>query len=636
MKKNILLRTNLFVCIVIILGFVTTSIISYQSNQGIFRKNVESVTTLTAEGIYHQIDAAFIKPVNISLTMANDSLLKELLLGEETRQEDQTFADDVRGYLDAYRQKYGYDSVFLASAQTNRYYNFNGLDRTLRRGDPENEWFYDFLGSDAEYSLNIDNDEVGAAGNEITVFINCRIYGTDGKTAGVVGVGFRVSELQELFKSYEDKFGVKTCLTDERGTVQISGGETAYHTVDFFESCPYPELKEQVLESRDGAETFWYSTEKGSGYLVNTYVENLGWHLLVDHDTTAIDQALARQFLCGLVVILVIIAAVLILITKVIRKYNRRITDLTVAKELEHHDMFQKATEQLYENIYEIDITHNRAASEATENYFESLGAPVNVPYDDALRVIAEKQIKEEFRKGYIDTFSQKSVLQAYRDGVENLRYDFMISTDGENYYWMRILAQVFHWDDDDSVRMLVYRQNIDEEKKRELYLYDQMQKDSLTGLVNKAATQEHIRALLQKKPKDRFAFFILDMDNFKGINDRLGHAVGDSVLVGFAKALRAQFREDDVVGRIGGDEFVAFMPVPNREAAQRKARELVAGLRGSRELAAGTCRVTVSIGVALSPEAGRDFETLYKNADFALYQTKKRGRDGFAFYEKR
>ena len=637
MKKNVLMRTNILVCVVIVLGFLTTSIISYQSNQGIFYKDVESVAALTSEGIHHQIDSTFIKPVNISLTMANDSLLKKFLAEEEARMNDDSFIEDMRTYLNAYRDKYDYDSVFLASAQSKRYYNFNGLDRMLPEGDPENVWFYRFLQSDEEYSLNIDNDEVDKAGNEITVFINCRIYGADGETIGVVGVGFRVSELQELFQSYEDKFGIGVTLIDGNGTVEISTSRTGYQAENLFSSCPYPELKEQILENKAETQAVWYSSAKGSGYLISVYVENLGWHLVVDYDTTVMDQVLARQFVQELLVIIAIIAAVLIIITSVIRKYNQKISELAVAKEHEHRNAFQKATEQLYENIYEIDITHNRAASEATERYFESLGAPENTPYDAALHVIAEKQIKEEFRQGYLDAFLPESVLAAYERGVENLCYDFMIRSDGETYYWMRITAQLFHWDEDDSVRMMVYRQNIDEEKKRELYLYDRMQKDSLTGLLNKVAAQETIRARLLEQPRKLFAFFILDIDDFKGINDRFGHAAGDTVLIDFSQALRAQFRNGDIVGRIGGDEFVSFMPVPDRYAAERKAAALVKALHRTLTVEeAGVCEITTSIGVAVAPGAGKDFETLYKNADYALYRTKKQGKNGFTIFNRR
>ena len=318
----------------------------------------------------------------------------------------------------------------------------------------------------------------------------------------------------------------------------------------------------------------------------------------------------------------------LVIITSVIRKYNRRIIELTVVKEQAHRDVFQKATEQLYENIYELDITHNRAANEATEHYFESLGAPENTPYDQALQIVSEKQIKKEFRQGYIDTFKPEAVLEAYKKGTENLRYDFMITADGETYYWMRITAQIFYWDEDGSVRMLTYRQNIDEEKRRELYLYDQMQKDSLTGLFNKAATREHIRTWLLEHPDATSAFFILDVDDFKFINDRQGHAAGDTVLHDFAGALKKQFGGGSVVGRIGGDEFAAFLPVSDRQEAEKKARELVSALRKTPDAGGGA--ITTSIGVAVAPKDGKEFEALYRNADTALYQTKRRGKNGY------
>lgn len=630
MRKNILLRTNLLVCVVIFLGFVTTSVISYRSNQGFFRKDVESVSALTSEGIYYQIESIFTKPVNVSLTMANDSLLKNFLVHEQLN--DESYIRVMRDYLNAYRRQYGYDSVFLVSARTGRYYHYKGLDRTLVRGNPENVWYYDFLDAGEEYSLNIDNDE--ARNNEITIFINCRIKGSDGSTLGVVGVGFQVDHLQALLKDYERKFGVRACLVGEDGAVEISTSETGYHKVNFFERRAFSKLQQPILANRDRVLAFWQATPQGEDYIVSRYLPSLNWHVLVENDTTALSRQLTREFYRNVLVVTLIIAFVLLTITSVIRKYNTQIVRLTKAMEQKHSAVFQEATKQMYENIYEVDVTHNRAASEATIHYFESLGAEPDSPYDMALKTIVEKQVKEEFRQGYIDTFSPANVLQAYAQGVNSLRYDFMISgDDGKTYYWMRIITHIFSWDEDDSVRMLVYRQNIDAEKRHESYLREQMRRDSLTGLLNKAATQDVIRERLAANPDARFAFFILDVDKFKQVNDQLGHAVGDSVLLEFAATLKAQFHEGDVVGRIGGDEFVAFMRVPDRETAEKKAAELVARLRREANSPKGRCPVTASIGVALAPEAGAVFETLYKSADAALYRTKEKGRNGYTFF---
>lgn len=635
MKKNILLRTNLLVCAVIVLGFAVSSVISYWSNQGIFLKDVENVSSLTSEGIYYQIESIFTRPVNVSLTMANDNLLKEFLADEEANLRNPSYVETLRDYLNVYRAKYGYDSVFLVSTRTGRYYHFNGLDRVLTPGNLENEWYYAFLKSGAEHSLNIDNDE--AARNEITVFINCRITGRDGSTRGVVGVGFRIDHLQTLLDDYEKKFGVAAYLVGEDGNVEVSTERTGYKAVTLFRTPAFAALKARILNDSDGRQMFWYPAEGGDRYLVTQYLPNLHWHLVVENDTRGLTRKLNVQFYRNVLVIVVILVCVLLTITRVIRSYNAQIIRLTRAveeRERKHRAVFQEATEQLYENIYELDITHNRTASEATERYFESLGAALGTPYDECLRIVAGKQIKEEFRQGYLDTFSRENVLRAYREGRNSLQYDLMISSDGGGtYYWIRISTHIFHWDEDDSIRMLVYRQNIDAQKRRERSLFDQMRRDSLTGLCNKAATQEDIRRLLQREPGGTFAFFILDVDKFKDVNDTLGHGAGDAVLVEFARTLREQFREDDVVGRIGGDEFVAFCRLPGREAARKKAAELVAALRRDVRAEAGTCSITASIGVALSPESGREFETLYRNADRALYRTKEKGRNGFTLH---
>lgn len=628
MKKNVLLRTNFLVCIVIVVGFVVTSAISYKSNQGIFRKDIESVSRLTSEGIYHQIDSIFTKPINISLTMANDSLLKGFLEGEEQHLEDREFVDTMRDYLNAYQIKYDYDSVFLASVKTQYYYYYNGLDRVLAEGDPENEWFYHFLEQNTDYGIQIDNDQVEGAGNEVTVFVNCRITDENGEAVGVVGVGFRVDSFQSLFQEYENDFGVNAYLVDEVGNIEISGTYTRFEgDSNLFGNCAFADLKDTILDSREGTQNLWYSSKRGDGYVVSRFIGNLGWYLIIDNDTTLLNKKLRLQFFIEVLIVIITLLLVLITITSVIRRYNKKIIELTVATEKGHQAAFQQATEQLYEDIYEIDITHNQAASEATAQYFESLGAPPDIPFDKALGIIARKQIKEEYREGYIHTFHPDKVLEAFERGEENLHYDFMITTDGETYYWMRITAHIFRWQEDNSVRMLVYRQNIDEQKKHELYMLEQMQRDSLTGLYNKVATQEHVQKLLRQKPEGIFALFILDIDYFKEVNDRLGHAEGDRVLVGFSRTLAEQFETDAVVGRIGGDEFISFISVTDAETAKERTEELIMALRKKND---GAIEITASIGVVLTEGQETNFETLYKSADFALYKAKKQGRNRY------
>ena len=633
MKKHILFQTNFFVCIIIALGFIITSIISYQSNMGLFEKDVAQVSDLAADSIYYKIDSMFTTPINVSLTMANDNLMKDFLSDEEDV-DDAKYLKSMRDYLYAYHKKYNYDSVFLISAKTSRYYHYNGVDRILTEDNPENKWYYDFLGSSEEYSLNIDNDE--AANNEIAVFINCKINDSEGRVMGIVGVGFYVNALQELLDEYEDEFGVQARLVNGTGKVEISTQHTGYENVNLFDNGEYEGLKEQLLSVSDDAQSFWNTSVTEKGYIVSRYVKNMDWYLIVENNTSNIQEHLQIALVKAIIVIIIIMAVVLFTITTAIRRYNARIIELTSKQEREHYAVRQNAAKELYENIYELDITHNRAAGENTEYYFESLGIPSQTPYDEAIEIIAEKQIKEEYRQGYVSTFSPDNILDCYRKGIKSLTYDFMITNDGENYYWMRIMASIYYWSEDHSIRMTSYHQNIDAEKRQEAYLRSQMKKDPLTGLYNKAATEEMSSEIMTvEEPGRMYAFFMLDIDDFKATNDTMGHAAGDYVISCFSQNLKSLFRKDDIVGRVGGDEFAAFVPIPSIEWAEKKAAAIVAKLHETIVTDAGTAAISISMGIAVYPDMGTDFETLYKNADLALYHTKQHGKNGYTIYDK-
>ncbi|WP_195268115.1 sensor domain-containing diguanylate cyclase [Eubacterium sp. 1001713B170207_170306_E7] len=634
MKKDTLLKTNCFICVIIILGFIAVAVVSYRSNNGIFKKDVEQISSLTSEGIYHNIDSIFAKPINISLTMANDSLLKDFLAQETEKTGDDAFVQTMRDYLSAYQQTYQYDSVFLVSTKTNHYYHFDGVDRTLAPDNPENVWYYSFLNGPDDCSPNVDNDE--AAQNEVTVFINGKIKDADGQVMGVVGVGFKVNYLQAIFGEYENDYAVKAFLVDSAGTIQLSTDQTGYEAVNLFSQDGYGGLRDDLALDSQSERNFWYNSPTREGYIVSRYIPNMNWTLIIDNNITPLRSQMRLQLVVGMLVVLLVIGLVLLLTTRIIRRYNARIVSLTLEREKKHTAIFKEETQKIYENIYEIDITHDRAASDATQDYFESLGVPRDTAsYATALTIIAEKQIKAEYREGYLSTFGPEQVLRAYHDGLEKLRYELMITKDGgKSYYWMRITAQIFLWEEDQSVRMFVYRQNIDDEKQHEKYMSDKMKRDALTGLYNKVAAQEQVSQWLTGHPDAAGALFIVDIDDFKQVNDTFGHAIGDVVISRFAEALKAQFRPGDVVGRIGGDEFLVFIPAATGSMVRKKAEALVSALRFQHQDGDKTVPVSASIGVALCPEAGQDFYTLYKNADVALYEAKAKGKNRCQLYQ--
>lgn len=641
MKNKILWKTNFLICFILVVGFSLTFILSYRANSSAAQQNVEHVSALTSEGIYYQMNNILSKPVNVSMTMANDSLLKDILRKEAAHPEDVQYMEKLGEYLNGYREAYDYDSVFLVSASTLRYYNFNGLDRVLVPGDAENVWYFDgMLKSDEDCSINVDNDEVEGAGNAITLFVNCKIHDDAGELLGVVGVGVQIGYLQGILEEYYREFDVSANFIDDSGMITLSAEHNGYEKLNYFEQDEYAaKNRNKVMEWSEDTEAFefWGTDDAGRkrDYIVVRYLPDISWHLVVESNTDKLMLEIRYQFIGTILIIVILIIIILLVTTRVIGSFNRKIIELTKAHEQERKTIFEKATEQLFENIYELDITHNRPANKETEDYFMGLGAPAGASFDESLKIIAEKQIKPEFRKNYLNTFSANNVLDSFKRGVDSLKYEFMITGNGEDYYWIRITARLIVSEADGSLHMLTYRQNIDEEKKREYKMQEMARTDEMTGLLNKVSTQRAIDVVLAGNRDRSYAFFILDIDHFKDANDFFGHAFGDSVIKEFASVLRSNFRQGDLVGRIGGDEFAAFMEIRGKEIAAAKARRLNESLNKDYEDQGGKWHISASIGVAFVPEDGADFEELYHHADAALYETKRRGRGSFTLYEK-
>jgi diguanylate cyclase (GGDEF)-like protein/PAS domain S-box-containing protein len=159
---------------------------------------------------------------------------------------------------------------------------------------------------------------------------------------------------------------------------------------------------------------------------------------------------------------------------------------------------------------------------------------------------------------------------------------------------------------------------------------------DPLTGLPNRAYFQELVEEALQaaRRRSERCALVFVDLDHFKTVNDSLGHAVGDALLKEVAARLTDAIRAGDTAGRLGGDEFVVLMrDVITPQDASLLARRVLERLAGPAEIAGNPLVVTPSLGIALFPDDGEDYDTLTRNADAAMYHAKERGRNNFQFY---
>lgn len=174
----------------------------------------------------------------------------------------------------------------------------------------------------------------------------------------------------------------------------------------------------------------------------------------------------------------------------------------------------------------------------------------------------------------------------------------------------------------------------IDINEKRELEIRSTV--DSLTGCLNKATTKTRIEDALRREKDGNHAMFIVDIDDFKAVNDTFGHHFGDLVLGEIAKHLKKCSAKQDIIGRIGGDEFIVFVSnVKDKNNLVCRANKMIEGFHTIYANEKQTCKIAGSIGIARYPEDGKDYEELYKAADKALYQSKGRGKDSYTFYRK-
>ena len=178
---------------------------------------------------------------------------------------------------------------------------------------------------------------------------------------------------------------------------------------------------------------------------------------------------------------------------------------------------------------------------------------------------------------------------------------------------------------------------NMTKSSKANKELINKAQTDLLTDLLNKIATEDQIKEYLQGDGKDkRSMMFVLDIDNFKNINDTMGHAFGDEVIATLGKQLRSEFRVNDIVGRTGGDEFTIFLKDLKDDNLLKSEANRVLGIFKNFKVGEYTKYfATASIGVSIYPQDADSFEGLYKAADQALYKAKNRGKNQMAFYNE-
>ena len=277
--------------------------------------------------------------------------------------------------------------------------------------------------------------------------------------------------------------------------------------------------------------------------------------------------------------------------------------------------------------FYEIDIAKDTVVRESA-NHKKEAGT-----YSDILEQFVEKRVVEQYQDRLREFCSLEYMKKCFQRQIYDYSVEYEYVRNDGSLYW--VACEMHLEEEKGKQKAFMTVRDIDNKKRRELHLEKQAVFDALTQVYNRSAGIRKINTALETmQPEDISAFLILDLDNFKQVNDRLGHMIGDQALVEVARIMKMHFRNYDVICRLGGDEFVVFVQKIPMDALDKIVRSLLKKLVLTYSSEGENVTISASIGAAIAPVQGHDFAQLYEKADRALYQVKRNSKNNYMVYK--
>ncbi len=312
------------------------------------------------------------------------------------------------------------------------------------------------------------------------------------------------------------------------------------------------------------------------------------------------------------------------------------ISDITYTKKLQMQLREEKERYEIVEEISDDIIFSYDVVSDVFECSAKILrGMGTRTKIDNAIETFT-----------YGDVFDHRDVpafilaLSNALSGKKINVFDARVINNRGDGVWHRVKFAVIYGDDGNATRFIGTMTDIDKEKKEKSRLISQAETDQLTGFLNKISTSLKISEIIREYSEEQGALLLLDLDDFKKLNDTYGHQVGDNFLRTFTSKLFLRFGANDVLGRIGGEEFVVFLNAHGDNAegieslAEKTANDILEICRSITLEGVEDRENTCSIGVALYPRDGASYTELYEKADNAMYSVKHNGKNNYAFFK--
>ena len=290
-------------------------------------------------------------------------------------------------------------------------------------------------------------------------------------------------------------------------------------------------------------------------------------------------------------------------------------------------DAFRIAARMSGRNIATYDLADRTLIMQGAVEGF--LRAPVRMP-DVPESIIAASVVAPEHEDLLLGLYSEMQAGEPC--GSATLR---MKDFDTGRFRWFQIDYSLVFDGEGRPVYAVVAFGDTTEQFEREREQKVRAERDALTGVLNRATFEDECARLIERAEAGRgHALIMADLDRFKMTNDRYGHVAGDRVIVESVAGMTGAVRDGDLVGRVGGDEFmVCLRGISTRSLVETIAKRMCAAVSKAAGGEADYGPVSISLGIALYPQDGATYEELYRNADRALYRAKRAGGGSYAFF---
>ena len=490
-------------------------------------------------------------------------------------------------------------------------------------------WFTQSIAGDTVVSAGTQNKNDGLTDLRISAYVNSQ-YGV----RGVLFVTLSNRNFSRQLKTLAYEGAANTFVSDtegnilfvEDGTYSLKPGENIQAYINDFAlggEVNIDSIREQVAKER--VATFRFVSSGQTYYAACRWIPAYDWYVFTVVPASIADE-IARHVNIYQICILVIVLLVGVLMAAQSYRHEREtVQKLEADKDLlrQSAQRYQLITRLSNEVFFHVSLDTGVISFNDT---FESMfGAPPPVCTIDSLEDCTSLFFEDD-QKVFLMLINQ------LRAGDSEARAELRMINSRGVARWKRV--EIYSVVDQDKQAVLLVGKIVDIQRQRQSMqrLIRQADSDPLSGLLNRGAMERNIKAFLAGEGKgDVHALLMLDFDNFKAVNDTLGHAKGDQLLTSFANGMRRLFRSGDFLSRIGGDEYMIFIKSARNDLIVQDKAE---ALRGemvvlSRKIG---IPVSISVGIAVYQRDGETFERLYKAADEALYRVKRSGKNAIAF----